>query len=93
VLPAVVKTFEYVASTTSDGKARGTVVGLIATITKSEFIVSLCSLAPVLTVLNEVSEHLQKVKIDLFEAHNLVSALKTDYKMMRTNPVKFEEGI
>jgi hypothetical protein len=55
VLSAVVETLEYVASTTSDGKARGTAVGLIATITKYEFIVSLCSLAPVLTVLNEVS--------------------------------------
>jgi len=44
--------------------------------------VSLCSLAPVLTVLNKVSEHLQKVKIDLLEAHNLVSTLKTDYKMI-----------
>jgi len=40
-----------------------------------------------------VSEHLQKVKIDLLEAHNLVSGLKTDYKMIRTNPGKFEEGV
>ena len=67
VLPAAVETLEYVASTTSDGKARGTEVGLIATITKYEFIVSLCTLAPNLIVLNEVSEHLQKVKIDLLE--------------------------
>jgi hypothetical protein len=77
VLPAVVETLEYVASTTCDGKARGTAVGLIATITKYEFIVSLCTLAPILTVLNEVSQHLQKVNIDLLEAHNLVNALKT----------------
>ena len=75
------------------GKAHGTAVSLIATITKYEFIVSLCTLAPtILTVLNEVSEHLQKVKINLLETHNLVSTLKTEYTMMRTN-VKLEEGI
>ena len=32
------------------------------------------------------------MKIDLLEAHNLVIALKTGYKMMRTN-VKLVEGI
>ena len=49
VLPAAVETLEYVAST-SDGKARGTEVGVIATITKYEFIVSLCTLAPIFSL-------------------------------------------
>ena len=50
---------------------------------------SLCTFAPILTVLNEVSEHLQKVKIDLLEAHNLISALKTAlyYKWRRGGDV------
>ena len=84
VLEAVLATLEHVADTTSDGSARGKAVGLIASIKQFAFIVCLCSLCPVLTVLNQASECMQQVNIDFLQAQQVLSALKTEYRAMRT---------
>ena len=60
ILQAVLDTLEHVAETTSDGQARGTAVGLFATVQRFCFLVCLCTLTPVLAVLNNVSERLRK---------------------------------
>ena len=84
MLEAVLATLEHVADTTSDGSARGKAVGLIASIKQFAFIVCLCSLCPVLTVLNQASECMQQVNIDFLQAQQVLSALKTEYRAMRT---------
>ena len=76
-MQAVLETIEHVGDTTSDGSTRGKAVGLLASVQKFEFIVCLCSLSPVLAMLNSVSECLQQENIDLLQAHYLIVALKT----------------
>ena len=85
VLHAVLDTIEHVGDTTSDGSSRGKAVGLLASIQKLEFIVCLCSLCPVLQLLNSVSECLQQRSIDLLQAHRLISALNTEIQSMRSD--------
>lgn len=83
VLKAILNTLEHVADTTSDGQVRGTAVGLIATVNSFRFILCLCVITPVLSVLNDVSEVLQKSDIDLLQANRMIRALSNEYKLMR----------
>jgi len=85
VLKAAVETIEHVCDITSDGNARGTAVGLLSSVRKFEFIICLCALSPVLSLLNTVSEYLQQVHIDLLEGHGLISALKKELATLRTD--------
>ena len=78
VLQAVLDTIEHVGDTTSDGTARGKAIGLLSTIKQFEFVVCLCSLSPVLALINTVSEYLQKECIDLLQTHNLIASLKVE---------------
>jgi hypothetical protein len=85
VLRAILDTIEHVGDTTSDGTARGKAIGLLTTIQNFEFVVCLCSLAPVLALINTVSEYLQQESIDLLQAHNLIASLKLEMMAMRTD--------
>jgi len=85
VLRAALETIEHVGDTTSDGTTRGKAVGLLASVQKFEFIVCLCSLSPVLGLLNSVSECLQQQNIDLLQAHSVIAAMKNEVQSMRTD--------
>ena len=89
VLQAILNTLEHVADTTSDGKTRGKAVGLINAMQQFEFLICLCALHPVLTVLNTASEYMQSSNIDLMEAQSKMSTLKQEYKSMRSNNEKW----
>ena len=83
ILQAVVDTLEHIADTTTDGQSRGSAVGLVTALRRFSFILSLCVLSPVMSVLNDVSEHLQKPDLDILQASQLVSCLKQEYSRMR----------
>lgn len=85
VLWAALETIEHVGDTTSDGTTRGKAVGLLASVQKFEFIMCLCSLSPVLSLLNSVSECLQQQNMDLLQIHSVIAAMKNEIQLMRSD--------
>lgn len=69
----VVEMVDYVADTTSDGSVRDVaVVGLHSSLANFSFIVQLCAMKPVLSVVNEIGVLLQCSHIDILQANQYI---------------------